>query len=121
MAARCGLSVVQKLTDARKKHLAARLRDCGGLEGWSAALAKVEGSGFLLGRSGGNWKADFDFLLGETKFTKVMEGAYDDNPGNRDKGGNGFAAMLDDQHGEHRGFAAACARVAARHTNDGCD
>lgn len=77
MAEGAGISTVQKLTDARKKKLAARLKDCGGLEGWKAALEKVAGSAFLTGKKT-NWKADFDFIVTESKFTKIMEGSYND-------------------------------------------
>lgn len=72
-----GLPKVQKLTDARRTKLRARLKDCGGIEGWHVALGKVRGSPFLRGDNG-RWAADFDFLLQDKSFTKLMEGAYDD-------------------------------------------
>ena len=77
MAAANGLSQVAKLTDPRRRHLSARLRDCGGLDGWRDAVALVAGNEFLLGRTGrGGWKANFDFMLQQSSFTKLMEGAF---------------------------------------------
>lgn len=79
MAERAGLDKVQRLTAARKRSLAARLRDAGGLDGWKAMIGRVEVSSFLLGRTGdGKWRVGFDFVLREQQFTKIMEGAYND-------------------------------------------
>jgi len=68
---------VQKLSDTRRKHLKARLRDCAGLEGWKVALAKLEAIPAMRGVGSGDWKADFDFLVTESRFIKLMEGGYD--------------------------------------------
>jgi len=77
MASKAGLPKVQRLTDPRKRSLSARLAECGGLEGWQTALTKVRDSPFLIGENKSNWKADFDFLLQQKSFTKLMEGGYD--------------------------------------------
>lgn len=77
VAERTGLPKCQKLTGNRASRLKARLTDCAGIEGWQAALEKLEGSQFLLGANNNGWKADFDFLLQEKSFTKLMEGGYD--------------------------------------------
>jgi DNA-binding transcriptional regulator YhcF (GntR family) len=76
VAADLGLPSVQKMTAARRQKLAARLRDCGGLDGWRAAMAKIRGSPLCRGEVG-TWSADFDFVLQESKFVKLMEGKYD--------------------------------------------
>ncbi len=95
LALRRGLPPVQKMTDARRRKLRARLKDCGGLEGWRAALAKVEGIPGLLGANGRKWRADIDFLLQEKSFTKLMEGSYDHWGLQDGKGGpTGFAAVV---------------------------
>lgn len=78
MAERAGLSKCQKLSSGRKAKLRARLRDCGGMDGWYAALAKLEGSSFCRGQNDRGWKADFDFLCQDKTFTRLMEGFYDD-------------------------------------------
>lgn len=92
LAKECGLATVQKLTDARKSKLRARLKDCGGIDGWQAALKKVRGSPGLLGRASGDWKASFDFVLQECSFTKLMEGTYDGWTG---KSGNETGSIVE--------------------------
>ena len=86
-----GMSVVKSLNPTRRKSLRNRLSECGGIEGWNAALAKVRASDFLRGDNDRGWIADFDFLLQQKSFTKLMEGAYD----NRARGGK---AMRDDAY-----------------------
>ena len=77
MAGRNGISQIQKLTDTRKKQLQARLKDCGGIDGWTACLEKVEKSSFLKGANDRGWIAGIDFIIKESNFTKIMEGVYD--------------------------------------------
>jgi len=77
MASSKKLPQIQILTERRKRSLTARLAECGGLEGWQVALAKVRDSPFLTGDNDRNWRADFDFLLQQKSFTKLMEGGYD--------------------------------------------
>ncbi len=81
-ADRAGLPKVQRLTEPRAKALRKRLDDCGGLPGWTAALTKLEASSFLTGRSGKDWRANFDFVLQPSSFQKLLEGAYDDRRSN---------------------------------------
>jgi len=75
-----GLSKIAKLTDSRKTKLNARLNDCGGIEGWKTALDKLSQSEFLRGNNDRGWKASFDFILTESKFTKLMEDGYYQKP-----------------------------------------
>lgn len=79
------LPIPRKITEARKKSLKARLFDAGGIEGWEIACQKLDASNFLTGQNVRGWKADFNFMLRESSFTKLMEGCYD----NRDHGKNG--------------------------------
>jgi len=76
-ATKHGLKAVQKITKARRGRADARLRDCGGMEGFDAALEKIRGSPGLLGDNDRGWKVHFDFVLSESNFTKIMEGNYD--------------------------------------------
>ena len=76
-AEKCKIPKAQRLTQTRKSKIKARLKDCGGLEGWKSALEKVEASKFCQGKNDHGWKADLDFLLQETSFTRLMEGRYD--------------------------------------------
>jgi len=96
LAAECDLAAVQRVTAARRAKAKARLRDCGGLDGWAEALTKVRDSPFLRGDNDRGWRADFDFLLQESSFTKLLEGKYTvmdrPNPGQA-KSGN-VASML---------------------------
>jgi hypothetical protein len=76
VASELGLPKVQRLTDIRRKKLRNRLKDCGGIDGWRAAMAKIRGSPLCRGELG-DWRADFDFVLQESSFVKLMEGKYD--------------------------------------------
>jgi len=96
LADECGLARCQVLSAERKRKLRSRLKECGGIEGWKAALAKIRGSPFLLGENDRSWRADIDFLLSLSKFTKLMEGAYDRSgkvQGPNAGGLTGFAAV----------------------------
>lgn len=79
MAEKAGLPKAQLLTDKRRKSLAHRLQECGGIDGWKAAMDKVAASSFLTGKKT-DWRADFDFVLQAKSFTKIMEGSYDNKP-----------------------------------------
>lgn len=68
----------QSFTDARKRSLKNRLAECGGIEGWRLAMAKISASSFLCGQNDKSWRADIDFVLQQSSFTKLMEGKYDD-------------------------------------------
>lgn len=77
LANEVGLKTVQKITSTRRKHMKARLADCGGLDGWKDALQKVRESSFLKGENNRGWQANIDFMLKESSFTRIMEGTYD--------------------------------------------
>lgn len=108
-AERAGWPQVQKLTSNRSKQLKARLKDCGGLDGWEDALRRAFASDFCRGRTSKPWTGfGFDWLIKAANFTKLMEGNYDNR--------------VDQLHGEQPdrrksnasdGFAA----VAARYQN----
>lgn len=76
----CGLTQ-GKLTPARRKSIAARLRENEGLIGWKLMLAGIERSSFLTGgqpgRDGGSpFRASIDFVLKPAKFQRIVEGSY---------------------------------------------
>lgn len=73
-----GWPKVQVLNKTRRSALNARLKDCGGLDGWVTALAKAQASPHLCGHNNRGWTASFDFLTSQSGFTKLMEGNYDD-------------------------------------------
>jgi hypothetical protein len=81
-AARNNWGECQAKTEARKKRLAKRLQDAGGLSGWNIALEKCEASDFMMGRAPPRpgqppFRLDIDFLLQQQSFVRLMEGKYD--------------------------------------------
>lgn len=66
-----------RMTEARRPKLQRRVGDAGGLEGWDEALGRARGSPFLTGDNRDGWKADLDFFLRQSSFTKLLEGSYD--------------------------------------------
>lgn len=69
------LPKVAKLTETRKKHINARLKDFT-LEDMLMVFDKANESDFLSGRKT-DWKANFDWLINASNFVKVLEGNYD--------------------------------------------
>lgn len=80
LAADIGLSQVAVVTVPRRRSCLKRLKSCGGLAGWKIALEKIRGTPFLGGDNRDGWKVDFDFLMRQSKFTKLMEDGYGGNP-----------------------------------------
>jgi uncharacterized protein YdaU (DUF1376 family) len=76
MAERTGLPQAQFLTAKRASAIKQRLKEAGGLEGFNHALALVEANPFFAGDNPRGWKADLDFIITQSKFTKIMEGSY---------------------------------------------
>jgi len=75
MADRTGLPAVRKLTSERRRKLQLRIRQ-NTIDEFTEAISAIEGSPFLRGENNRGWRADFDFLLSPTKFTKLTEGTY---------------------------------------------
>lgn len=75
-AAELGLPKVAVLSDARRKKAAARLRRFPDIAVWQRAFANIRGSPFLLGQNDRGWKADFDFILQDKSFARLVEGSY---------------------------------------------
>ena len=76
LASRLGLPTVQRMSKSRVAQLRRRMIECGGMDGWKAALEKIEASPFLTGDNNNGWKAKFDWVIKESNFTKIMEGNY---------------------------------------------
>lgn len=74
-----GLAKAALMTKQRRERLNARLKDCGGIEGWRMAMKRASRSRFLMGKGDGKWKASLDFFLQPSSFTKLLEGQYDDS------------------------------------------
>ena len=74
-----GLAIPRKLTQARRRKIAARARDSlSSLDAWRAYFERVAASPFLRGETGKDWRADFDWCVrSEDNVSKVTEGQYD--------------------------------------------
>ena len=69
---------VMKWTKTREKHLKARWNgndEMQSVEAWEKFFKHIRKSDFLMGRST-TWKADFDWIINESNFTKIYEGKY---------------------------------------------
>lgn len=77
MAGEVGLPEVRALTGERSKHLAARLKDIGSLGEWFASVNAIKEQPFLTGRNDRNWRANFDWFVKPSNFSKVIENTYE--------------------------------------------
>lgn len=118
MAQRAGLSVPSKLTASRKSKLKARLSDAEGIDGWRDACDRVEKSSFCTGKSKGGWRANFDFMLQQSSFQKIIEGSYDDTDSGAHNGGPYGGSHFGDRSDPHarqmEGFIAVAAQGPPR-------
>ena len=71
-----GLAKVRKLTDARRRKLQSQIRRFP-LDDWLVVFRKIGQSSFLKGDNRNGWRCDFDFILSEANFVKILEGKYD--------------------------------------------
>lgn len=99
VAEQSGWAKVQRVTDRRKSSLAARLKECGGIDGWQAAMERAGASRFLSGklaRSHGfaDWRPNFDWFINASNFAKLMEGTYDNRAQSADPDERGLGAVL---------------------------
>ena len=67
---------VAKLSDERKKHIAARFKEFD-LDTIIEVLKKAGKSDFLSGKNDRAWRADIDWIFNPTNFLKIMEGKYE--------------------------------------------
>ncbi len=74
---------VQKLSDARKKHLSARIKEYGA-DKIKEVFMKADASDFLRGVNNNSWTATFDWIINPNNFVKIMEGNYDNKKTRRD-------------------------------------
>lgn len=76
MSRLAGLPEVSKITDQRRAAILSRLKDYS-TQDIEVVFAKVSKSPFLTGENERGWRADFDFVMGKSKFTKILEGSYE--------------------------------------------
>jgi uncharacterized protein YdaU (DUF1376 family) len=81
-AARLGFARAEKLTADRVRKIRARLDDYG-LGGWRKALAEIERSPFLLGKTPHGFRVSLDFVCQPSSFGKLHDGGYSSSNGPR--------------------------------------
>ncbi|MCI6830507.1 MAG: hypothetical protein MR896_00250 [Clostridiales bacterium] len=79
-----------KLSDARRKAIAARLRTYT-REEIHRAFALAQESEFMAGRNDRNWTASFDWIMKDTNMAKILDGNYNNRKGRENDAGNQFA------------------------------
>lgn len=72
-----GLPKIAKLTAKRRQSFNARRREFPDIEDWRRAFHCLRHSPFLLGEGPSGWRANPDFFLQPSSFTKLVEGAYE--------------------------------------------
>jgi len=104
-AAAHGWPAIQFLTSTRRYRLDAIFAIAGGLEGWKTALEQAPSNEYLH-RPDGRWQPwfNFDWLLDEQKFTRLMEGRYAERHDAQSRATDGGTPTVAD------GVAAAFAR-----------
>ena len=81
---------VRSLSDARRKAIKARLNTYS-LEQFKAMFEIAEASPFLKGQNNRNWRANFDWLIKDGNFAKVLDGNYSDKKTGATYGANGIS------------------------------
>lgn len=72
----CGLSKIRKLTDARKRAFTVRRREYPDIADWQSAFRCLRENKWMHGDNRNGWRADPDFFLKTSSFTKLVEGQY---------------------------------------------
>lgn len=92
---KCGdfLPKIQKLSEARKQKIKARLTEFGESDAWMPTIEnifnQIASSDFLRGENSHNWQATFDWVFENPKnWVKIIEGNYDNNRGKKGNIGN---------------------------------
>lgn len=70
---------VISLSEARKRAIRARLKMYS-MDDFRMLFEKAEASSFLKGANNRNWSANFDWLMKDANFAKVIDGNYDNKP-----------------------------------------
>jgi hypothetical protein len=68
---------VRSISDNRRKAINARLRTHS-IDDIKEVFEKAENSSFLKGKNKRNWSANFDWLMTDNNFCKILDGNYDD-------------------------------------------
>lgn len=71
------LKPITAITDKRKSHLNARIKEYGN-DSIFKVIDNISNSPFLQGQNSRNWMADFDWVIRPNNYVKVLEGNYND-------------------------------------------
>ncbi len=71
------LKILSKFQSLFRRLFGKRIEQAGGLEEFKRLIDKMATIPGLNGKNDRNWSADFDFIMQETSFLKLLEGAYD--------------------------------------------
>lgn len=69
---------IKSIDGSRRKAVAARWRVNPSLDTFGNLFSLAEASSFLKGANDRNWSADFDWMMKQGNFTKILEHRYDD-------------------------------------------
>lgn len=72
---------ISVLSEKRKQAIKARLNTYT-VEQFAEMFKKAEASSFLKGQNNRNWQANFDWLIKDSNFAKVLDGNYDEKSTN---------------------------------------
>ena len=86
---------VKALSESRKKAIKARLNTYS-IEDIKVVFKKAEASDFLKGNNNRNWQANFDWLIKDSNFAKVLDGNYDNKQTPAQKQGKQNGSILSD-------------------------
>ena len=97
---------VQKLSDARKKAIKARLNNGYTYDDFDKLFTLTESSSFLKGNNEKKWQATFDWLIKDANIAKVLDGNYND------KGFIEPASTASYDWNKYREKAKKCAKIS---------
>ena len=98
-AERCGLPKCKILNESRKRSLALRVKEAGGIDGFKRALANLEKSAYCQGQNDRGWVATIDYVCQPKGFAKLFEGGW----------GNGAHASIQPKTANDAWFDKMCA------------
>jgi hypothetical protein len=73
------LPKAEKITDSRAKIIIRRIEEDPArrkLSWWKQFFSRVKGFPWPMGDNPSNWRADFDWLIGERGMQKILEGSF---------------------------------------------
>lgn len=82
-----------KLSDARRKAIAARMKAYT-LDEIHRVFEKAQASKFLTGQNDRNWMASFDWIMRDSNMAKILDGNYDDRNGGEKNAGNQYSELF---------------------------